>query len=33
MAALQTAGPIQELTVQSQSIDHLIAAMYREMDL
>ena len=33
MAALQAAGPIQELTVQSQSIDHLIAAMYREMDL
>lgn len=33
LARLQSAGPIQELTVQSQSIDHLIAAMYREMDL
>lgn len=33
IALLQSAGPIRELTAQSQNIDHLIAAMYREMDL
>ena len=30
---LQQAGPIRELTVQPQNIDHLIADMYREMNL
>ena len=30
---LQASGPIRELTVQAQNIDHMIAAMYREMDL
>lgn len=30
---LQAAGNIREMTVQSQNIDHLIAAMYQEMDL
>ncbi|MBR3106085.1 MAG: ATP-binding cassette domain-containing protein [Clostridia bacterium] len=30
---LQSAGNIRELTAQPQNIDHLIAAMYREMDL
>ena len=33
IALLQEAGNIRELTAQPQSIDHLIAAMYREMDL
>ena len=33
LSALQQAGPIREMTVQSQNIDHLIADMYREMDL
>ena len=33
VALLQTAGPIRELMVQPRSIDHMIAAMYREMDL
>ena len=30
---LQQAGTIREMTIQSQNIDVLIAAMYREMDL
>ena len=30
---LQQAGPIREMTVQPQNIDHLIADMYREMGL
>ena len=33
LSLLQGAGPIRELTAQRQDIDHLIAAMYREMDL
>ena len=33
LALLQGAGPIQELTAQPQNIDHMIAAMYQEMDL
>ncbi len=33
MALLQGAGPIREWTAQPQNVDHLIAAMYREMDL
>ena len=33
MARLQRAGTIRELTVQPQNIDHLVAAMYRELDL
>lgn len=33
VALLQQAGPIAELTVQRQNVDHMIAAMYREMDL
>ena len=33
IALLQSAGPIRELTAQQQNIDHMIAAMYREMDL
>ncbi len=33
VALLQQAGPIRELTVQPQNVDHMIAAMYREMDL
>ncbi|MBQ9299707.1 MAG: ATP-binding cassette domain-containing protein [Clostridia bacterium] len=33
LSLLQAAGPIRELTAQPQSIDRLIAAMYREMDL
>ena len=33
LALLQQAGPIRELTAQPQNIDHLIAAMYREMGL
>nr|AHF25876.1 ABC transporter ATP-binding protein [uncultured bacterium Contigcl_1523] len=30
---LQEAGNIREMTLQPENIDHLIAAMYREMDL
>ncbi len=30
---LQAAGDIRELTAQPQNVDHLIAAMYRELDL
>ena len=33
MAQLQKAGTIRELTVQPRNIDHLVADMYREMDL
>ena len=33
ISLLQGAGSIRELTAQPQNIDHLIAAMYREMDL
>ncbi len=33
IALLQSAGPIREWTAQPQNVDHLIAAMYREMDL
>ena len=33
LAILQSAGEIRELTAQPQNVDHLIAAMYKEMDL
>ena len=33
VAVLQRAGEIREWTAQPQNVDHLIAAMYREMDL
>lgn len=33
LSLLQSAGTLRELTAQPQSVDHLIAAMYREMDL
>ena len=33
LSMLQSAGNIRELTAQPQNIDHLIAAMYKEMDL
>ncbi len=33
LALLRQAGPIREMTIQPQNIDHLIADMYREMDL
>ncbi len=33
LTLLQQAGSIRELTAQPQNIDHMIAAMYREMDL
>lgn len=33
LTILQQAGPIRELTVQPQNIDHLIADMYKEMGL
>ena len=33
VALLQSAGPIRELTVQPQSVDRMIADMYREMAL
>ena len=33
IAQLQGAGAIREWTAQPQNVDHLIAAMYREMDL
>ena len=33
LTPLQRAGTIREMTVQPQNVDHLIAAMYREMGL
>ena len=33
LALLQSAGEIRELTAQPQNVDHLIAAMYKELDL
>ena len=33
LACLQKAGTISEMTLQPENIDHLIAAMYKEMDL
>ncbi|MBQ4074684.1 MAG: ATP-binding cassette domain-containing protein [Clostridia bacterium] len=33
LSLLQGAGEIRELTAQPQNIDHMIAAMYKEMDL
>ena len=33
IARLQAAGTIREMTIQPQNVDHLVAAMYREMDL
>ena len=33
ISLLQEAGPFREMTLQPENIDHLIAAMYREMDL
>ena len=33
LSLLQQAGPIREMTVQPQNIDHMIADMYREMGL
>ena len=33
LALLQSAGELRELTAQPQSVDHLIAAMYRELGL
>ena len=33
IARLQRAGTIREMTVQPRNIDHLVADMYREMDL
>jgi len=33
LAFLQNAGNISEMTLESENIDHLIAAMYKEMDL
>ena len=33
LACLQQAGPIRELIIQPQNIDHMIAEMYREMAL
>lgn len=33
IALLQSAGPIREMTIQGQNVDHLIAAMYKELDL
>ncbi|MBR5109811.1 MAG: ATP-binding cassette domain-containing protein [Clostridia bacterium] len=33
ISLLQSAGTIREFTAQPQNIDHMIAAMYREMDL
>ena len=33
LALLQSAGPIRELTAQPRNIDHLIAAMYKELGL
>lgn len=33
LALLQKAGNISEMTLESQNLDHMIAAMYKEMDL
>ena len=33
LAVLQDAGTISEMTLQPENIDHLIAAMYKELDL
>ena len=33
LTMLQQAGPIREMTVQSQNIDRLIADMYKELGL
>lgn len=33
LSALQRAGEIRSLTAQPQNVDHLIAAMYKELDL
>jgi len=33
LSLLQRAGNISEMTLESENIDHLIAAMYKEMDL
>ena len=33
ISRLQEAGTIREMTVQPRNIDHLVAAMYQEMDL
>ena len=33
LALIQDAGTISEMTLESENIDHLIAAMYKEMDL
>ncbi len=33
LKALQNAGKIREMTLQPENIDHLIASMYKEMDL
>ena len=33
LSLLQSAGEIRELTAQPQNVDHMIAAMYKEMDL
>jgi len=33
LAILQKAGNISEMTLESENVDHLIAAMYKEMDL
>ncbi|MBR4776859.1 MAG: ATP-binding cassette domain-containing protein [Lachnospiraceae bacterium] len=33
LSILQNAGNIREMTLESENIDHLIAAMYKEMDL
>ncbi|MBR3483503.1 MAG: ATP-binding cassette domain-containing protein [Lachnospiraceae bacterium] len=33
LALLQNAGNISEMTLESQNLDHMIAAMYKEMDL
>ena len=33
LSLLQKAGTIREMTVQPQNIDHLIAAMYQELEL
>ena len=33
ISMLQETGSIREMTLQPENIDHLIAAMYRELDL
>ena len=33
LALLQNAGNISDMTLESQNLDHMIAAMYKEMDL